>query len=65
MQFADLYARQKNEEARGEYEALLNDLESSFTQKTEKLLLDDKSTLDVEIEVLRERLAREGVRSND
>lgn len=65
VQFADLYARAKNEEARGEYEALLNDLESSFTQKTEKLLLDDKSTLDVEIEVLRERLAREGIRSKD
>jgi hypothetical protein len=27
------------------------------------LLLDDKSNLDVEIEVLRDRLAREGVRS--
>ena len=64
VQFADLYARGKNEEARADYEALLNDLESSFTQKTEKLLLDDKSTLDVEIEVLRERLARDGVRNS-
>lgn len=63
VQFADLYARSQNEEARADYEALLDDLESSFTQKTEKLLLDDKSTLDVEIEVLRDRLAREGVRS--
>ena len=64
VQFADLYARGKNEEARADYEALLNDLESSFTQKTEKLLLDDKSTLDVEIEVLRERLERDGVRNS-
>lgn len=63
VQFADLYARSQNEEARKDYEALLNDLESSFAQKTEKLLLDDKSTLDVEIEVLRDRLEREGVRS--
>lgn len=62
-QFADLYARSKNEEARADYEALLDDLETSFAQRTEKLLLDDKSSLDVEIEVLRDRLAREGVRS--
>lgn len=63
VQFADLYARSKNEEARKDYETLLDDLESSFAQKTEKLLLDDKSMLDVEIEVLRDRLEREGVRS--
>lgn len=63
VQFADLYARSQNEEAKTDYEALLDDLESSFAQKTEKLLLDDKSTLDVEIEVLRDRLEREGVRS--
>ncbi|MEM9425390.1 MAG: 5-bromo-4-chloroindolyl phosphate hydrolysis family protein [Pseudomonadota bacterium] len=63
VQFADLYARSQNDEARADYEALLNDLESSFAQKTEKLLLDDKSSLDVEIEVLRDRLEREGVRS--
>ncbi len=62
-QFADLYARSKNEEARADYESLLDDLENSFTKRTEKMLLDDKSSLDVEIEVLRERLAREGVRS--
>lgn len=62
-QFADLYAKSRNEEARQDYEALLDDLERSFSARTEKMLLDDKSTLDVEIEVLRERLAREGVRS--
>ena len=64
VQFADLHARSKNDEARADYEKLLDDLENSFTQKTEKLLLDDKSSLDVEIEVLRDRLAREGVRSD-
>ncbi len=64
VQFADLYARSKNEEARADYEALLDDLENSFTQKTERLLLDDKSSLDVEIEVLRDRLEREGVHSD-
>ncbi len=63
-QFAELYARSRNEEARGEYEALLDDLEGSFTARTEKMLLDDKSNLDVEIEVLRDRLAREGIKSH-
>ncbi len=63
VQFADLYARSQNEEARRDYETLLDDLESSFTNKTEKLLRNDKSMLDVEIEVLRERLEREGVHS--
>ena len=61
VQFADLYSRSENSEARADYERLLDDLESSFTQRTEKMLLDDKSDLDVEIEVLRERLSREGV----
>ena len=64
VQFADLYARSKNEAARSEYEALLDDLEGSFTARTEKMLLDDKSSLDVEIEVLRDRLAREGIKTN-
>jgi len=63
VQFADLYSRSQNQDARNDYEALLNDLENSFAKKTEKLLLDDKSTLDVEIEVLRDRLEREGVHS--
>lgn len=62
-QFADLYAKTGHEEARRDYEALLDDLEKSFSARTEKMLLDDKSSLDVEIEVLRERLEREGIRS--
>ena len=65
VKFADLYAQSRNAEARSDYLALLDDLEQSFAQRTEKLLLDDKSGLDIEIEVLRERLAREGVRHGD
>lgn len=65
VRFADLYARSRNAEARADYLALLDDLEESFAKRTEKLLLDDKSGLDIEIEVLRERLAREGVRHQD
>lgn len=59
--FAELYARTRNESARVEYEALLTDLESSFRQHRQDLLADDKISLDVEIEVLRERLQQEGV----
>jgi hypothetical protein len=61
VKFADLYSRTRDEKARTDYEALLDDLEKSFAARTQKMLLDDRSDLDVEIEVLRERLEREGV----
>lgn len=60
--FADIYARRRDETARTAYEALLNDLEKSFAARTEKLMLDEKIDLGVEIDVLRERLERDGVR---
>ena len=59
--FADLYKRQRDEGARGEFEALLNDLEQNFAARTEKMLLDDRSDMDIEIKVLRDRLQREGL----
>ena len=62
--FADIYARSGNAEARADYIRLLDDLEANFTGKTQKLLIDDRSDLNVEIEVLRDRLAREGVQLN-
>ena len=62
-QFVDLWIRSENEEARQDYEALLDDLENSFAKRTSKMLSNDKSSLDVEIEVLRDRLAREGLRT--
>ena len=61
VKFADIYARKRDTAARDDYEALLDDLEQNFAARTEKLLLDDKSDLTIEIEVLRERLQREGV----
>jgi len=61
--FADIYARNRDPQARADYEALLDDLETSFAARTEKLMLSDRSDLDVEIEVLRERLEREGIRT--
>lgn len=63
VKFADLYARSRDAKARADYVALLDDLSANFTARSQAMLLDDRSDLDVEIEVLRDRLAREGVRA--
>jgi len=63
VKFADLYARNRDAGARADYVALLDDLTANFTARSEAMLLDDRTDLDVEIEVLRDRLAREGVRA--
>lgn len=63
VKFADIYARDRDAGARSEFMMLLTDLEESFGAKTRKLLLDDNSDLNIEIEVLRDRLAREGLRN--
>ncbi|MEX0280622.1 MAG: 5-bromo-4-chloroindolyl phosphate hydrolysis family protein [Arenibacterium sp.] len=62
IKFADLYTRQPSAEARADYLALLDDLEKNFAARTRKMLLDDHSDLTVEIDVLRDRLQREGVK---
>ena len=62
VKFAELYARSRDDGARAEYETLLDDLESRFALRREALLADDRTELDIEIEVLRERLEREGLR---
>jgi len=61
VKFVDLYGRNKDGDARASYEALLDDLEQNFAARTEKMLLDDRSDMDIEINVLRDRLQREGV----
>ena len=61
--FVDIHMRDASGGARADYETLLDDLESNFTARTQQFLNDNRTDLDVEIEVLRERLAREGVRS--
>lgn len=63
--FVDIYLRDPHGGARADYEVLLDDLEANFAAKTQQFLTDDRSDLDVEIEVLRERLAREGVTANE
>ena len=62
VKFADLYARTRDEKAKSDYTALLDDLEANFAAQTEKLLTDNRTDLDIEIDVLRDRLAREGVK---
>ena len=63
--FADLWALNRDQEARTRYEALLTDLEAGFAQLTQTLRQGDRAALDIEIDVLRERLQREGIRSNE
>jgi hypothetical protein len=61
--FADLYATTRDAKARADYAALLTDLETNFAARTRELIENGREDLDIEIEVLRERLAREGVAS--
>ncbi|MGH1330911.1 MAG: 5-bromo-4-chloroindolyl phosphate hydrolysis family protein [Paracoccaceae bacterium] len=63
--FADLFARNRSASAREDYLALLDDLEANFAAKTTAFLSDNRDDLDIEISVLRDRLAREGIRSEN
>jgi hypothetical protein len=64
IKFADIYTRTADAQARIDYATLLDDLEQNFAARTNKLLLDDRSDLNIEIDVLRDRLKREGVTSH-
>jgi len=63
--FAGLWARGRDLRARADYEALIDDLEHGFDALTRKLAQNDRAALDIEIEVLRERLARDGLSPED
>lgn len=60
--YADLSRGRDDPSARLAFTDLLDDLETNFAARTRSLLENDRADLDIEIEVLRERLAREGVR---
>lgn len=62
--FADVFSRNQSAAAREGYAALLDDLEKNFAARTQKLLQNDHADLTIEIDVLRERLQREGI-TND
>ncbi|MGP3695827.1 5-bromo-4-chloroindolyl phosphate hydrolysis family protein [Rhodobacter sp. NSM] len=59
LKFADLYERGRDPQVRTDYERLLEDLGTSFADRTRRLMSNDRAGLDLEIEVLRERLGRE------
>lgn len=61
VKYADLAERGADPEARASYEALLSDLEENFAAQTSKMLEGDRTDMDIEIKVLRDRLQREGV----
>jgi 5-bromo-4-chloroindolyl phosphate hydrolysis protein len=56
VKFADLYASGRNLKMRDDYLSLLDDLETTFANRTTALLSDNHTDLNVEIEVLRDRL---------
>jgi hypothetical protein len=60
--FADLYLKTEDTTAKRDFTDLLDDLEANFSAKTDKLLISNKTDLDIEIGVLRDRLSREGVK---
>lgn len=55
-QFVDHFSRTQDAGARRDFEALLTDLETNYGAATQRLLLSDRTALDVEIKVLRDRL---------
>ena len=61
VKYADLVDRGGAPGAKERYEALLADLETSVTKQRTHLLEDNRGDLDVEIEVLRDRLRQDGL----
>ncbi len=59
--YAGLAERRAGGAERAEFVALLDDLEQGFARRTEEMLTDDRADLGIEIEVLRDRLRRDGV----
>lgn len=61
VKFADLYGHSRDQVARDRYEELIADLGTSFATHRTAMLEDNRSDLDIEIEVLRERLQQDGL----
>ena len=57
--FSDAYVQARDPKIRSDYESLLADLETTFAQRTQSLLSGSHTDLDVEIQVLRDRLKLE------
>jgi hypothetical protein len=61
VKFVDLYSRKSDPAVRTDYIALLDDLQENFAARTAKMMEDDRTDMDIEIKVLRDRLQRDGV----
>ena len=61
VKFADIFTRRSDPAVKADFLGFLDDLDKTFSERTERLLVDDRVDLDIEMEVLRERLAREGL----
>ncbi|MEZ5796686.1 MAG: 5-bromo-4-chloroindolyl phosphate hydrolysis family protein [Paracoccaceae bacterium] len=59
VKFADHWAATRDAAARADWEALLTDLETTFADRSRALLANDRTDLDIEISVLRDRLRLE------
>lgn len=65
IKFAGIYRQTGDGATRQSFETFLDDLENDFEAKSRRLVEGDKSDLEIEIAVLRDRLAREGVASRE
>ena len=65
VKFAALNQRSPDTVKQAEYLSLISDLEASFNGERQLMMQDNQSDLDVEIEVLQERLQREGHLAKD
>lgn len=61
LRFSDLHLRAPDRAAQSAYAAFLDDLERDFSARADRLLDGDREALDIEMSVLRDRLAREGL----
>ncbi|MGV6838672.1 MAG: 5-bromo-4-chloroindolyl phosphate hydrolysis family protein [Planktomarina sp.] len=61
QKFAAIYKHKRDPQTRAEFETFLDDLEGRFVTKTDTLLANNKADLEVEMKVLADRLAREGL----
>lgn len=59
--FADLYRRDHDPKVQEDYLSLISDLDRNFAAKTQAFLADDHIDLEIEIDVLRNRLKSEGI----
>lgn len=65
QKFANLYSKNRDPKVRGDFETFLDDLEDNFAAKTQTLLANNKTDLEIEMKVLRDRLSREGLKPSE